>query len=69
MDSPDISNSLAAIIVLAIVIFFYLPLWNIIRKAGYNGWWILIVFVPLVNVIMWWLFAFADWPNLARRST
>ena len=69
MDGSDISNSAAAIIVLAIIIFFYVPLWQIIRKAGYNGWWMLIVFVPLVNVIMWWLFAFGDWPNLAKRPT
>lgn len=38
----------------------------IIRKAGYSGWWILIAFVPVVNITMLMIFAFSDWP--AKRE-
>jgi hypothetical protein len=38
-------------------------------KSGIQRLVDMIVFVPLVNVIMWWLFAFADWPNLAKQPT
>jgi hypothetical protein len=43
---------------------------NIVRKAGYSGWWVLAGFVPLANVVMVFAFAFADWPVLqdARRA-
>ena len=54
-----------ALIALAIVLMIYvIPVVTILRKAGYSGWWCLIVFVPLVNIIMLWVFAFAAWPNL-----
>ncbi|MDA8400796.1 MAG: hypothetical protein M0008_12305 [Actinomycetota bacterium] len=35
---------------------------KIIAKAGYSGWWILISFVPIVGTIMFFVFAFSDWP-------
>ena len=35
---------------------------RIIRRAGYSGWWILIGVVPLVNVVMFLVFAFKEWP-------
>ena len=37
---------------------------KILTKAGYSGWWILIGLVPLVNMIMFFVFAFSDWPAL-----
>ncbi len=35
---------------------------RILNKAGYSGWWVLVGVVPLVNLIMFFVFAFADWP-------
>jgi hypothetical protein len=35
---------------------------RIIRRAGYSGWWILIALVPVVNVVMFLVFAFKEWP-------
>jgi hypothetical protein len=41
---------------------FVLPCWQIVRKAGFSGAWALLAFVPLVNVIALWVFAFSRWP-------
>jgi uncharacterized membrane protein YhaH (DUF805 family) len=41
---------------------FIVPTWKIVSKAGYSGAWSLLAFVPLINVIMLWVFAFAKWP-------
>ena len=43
---------------------------SIVRKAGYSGWWAVAGLIPLVNVVMLFAFAFADWPVLrqTRRS-
>jgi uncharacterized membrane protein YhaH (DUF805 family) len=41
---------------------------KILSKAGYSGWWVLIALVPFVNIIMFFVFAFADWPVLQRRA-
>ncbi len=51
---------------LIIILFFILiPLLvfrPIAKKAGYSGWWALAMVIPLVNLIMIWVFAFATWP-------
>ncbi len=39
---------------------------KIIRKAGYSGAWFLILFVPVVGTIMFYVFAFSKWPVQRR---
>ena len=36
--------------------------WRGVRRAGYSGAWSLFLLIPLVNIIMIWVFAFATWP-------
>jgi len=56
------------LITLAFMLAVYvIPAVMILRKAGYSGWWCLLGFVPLVNIVMIWVFAFADWPALRDR--
>lgn len=38
--------------------------YRILEKAGLDGRWTLILLVPVVNIIMIWVFAFSHWPNL-----
>ena len=45
----------------------FLSLLKIVSKAGYHGAWSLVGLVPLVNVVMLYIFAFSDWPALKRR--
>ena len=40
---------------------------RILNRAGYSRWWLLTLVVPLVNLIMLWVFAFASWPVLTSR--
>lgn len=49
---------------LAIAAFFIWCYVRIIRRAGYSGWWVLILLVPVVNIVMVWVFAFSTWPVL-----
>ena len=54
-----------------ILILFAFLVWvhvRILHKAGYSGWWVLLLFLPVVNVIMIWVFAFAEWPSLKSTS-
>lgn len=51
-----------------IVLLFFLsvyivPIWRIVSKAGYSGAWSILSFIPVLNVIMLWVFAFSRWPN------
>jgi hypothetical protein len=49
-------------IVLIAIALTAVPLAKILQKAGYNGWWTIVAFIPLVNLIGLWAFAFASWP-------
>ena len=42
---------------------------RILNKAGYSGWWSLILFVPIVNIIMIYVFAFSQWPRLGQKNS
>jgi len=57
------------IITLIALFVFLFPAAKIISKAGYNGWWCLLGVVPVVNVVMIWVFAFSAWPALQSRQS
>ena len=44
------------------------PFWRVCEKAGYPGIMALLVFVPIVNIILLYWFAFANWPSLSKES-
>jgi hypothetical protein len=55
------------IVVIVVGIFVVLPAWMTVRilsKAGRSSLWCLVMLVPLVNIVMVWVFAFARWPAL-----
>ena len=58
-----IAHFLLALVVLVILLF---PIVKILQKAGYSGWWVLLWFLPIGNLVALWIFAFADWPALRR---
>jgi len=57
---PD--GAIAAVVYLAIVVAVIVGTVKIISKAGYSGWFVLLALVPLVNIVMFFVFAFSDWP-------
>jgi hypothetical protein len=51
------------LIVLIIWLTIGYPWWRIVRRAGKHPALSLLLFVPLVNVVFLWWFAFAHWPR------
>ncbi len=41
---------------------------RIARKAGFSGWWALMMIVPIANLVMLIVFAFVEWPVRAQLS-
>ncbi len=67
INIADISPYTVAIFIAV----FILNIWMnvlILRKSGYSLWWLLATFIPIVNIIIIWVFAFSDWPNLRKRQ-
>ncbi len=53
----------AALVALVLVVWAFVAVFGrILNRAGYSRWWLLTTVVPLVNLIMLWVFAFAVWP-------
>jgi predicted ABC-type exoprotein transport system permease subunit len=46
-----------------IVLLIFAPFFQIVRKAGFSPFWGILAFVPLVNIIALWVFAFIRWPR------
>ena len=46
----------------AIWVVFLIAYVKIISRAGYSGWWVLVMFVPILNIVMLLIFAFKEWP-------
>lgn len=57
---PGLAPELFALLILAVL--SVLPGFWAIRKAGWSGWWCLLLVVPAVNLVFVWVFAFARWP-------
>jgi len=61
MISTIIISLIGAII--TVIIF-----WKIFSKAGYSGWLSLTQLIPLVNLIVLFYVAFAEWPIRRQLS-
>jgi uncharacterized membrane protein YhaH (DUF805 family) len=48
-------------------ILIVVPIWKICTKAGYSGWWSLLMLVPLANLGLLYFLGFSEWP-LQRRG-
>jgi membrane protein DedA with SNARE-associated domain len=59
MGSFSIFHWLIALIWCVIFIF---PAWKIATKAGFPGALSLLMLIPVVNIILIWVFAFIKWP-------
>lgn len=51
--------------------FILFCLWlgyRILEKAGLDGRWAAVLLLPVVNIVMIWVFAFCRWPKVPRRG-
>jgi energy-coupling factor transporter transmembrane protein EcfT len=53
---------IGALFAVAIWVVFLIAYVKIISRAGYSGWWVLVMFVPILNIVMLLIFAFKEWP-------
>ena len=48
------------------IILLGVPIASILHRAGHSRWWTILAFVPLLNLVGLWVFAFTRWPSQAR---
>jgi len=64
--------SLSPLIIVGLLGLLIVSIWasgRVVKRAGFSPLWALVLVVPLVNVISFWVFAFSRWPTLDRAST
>ena len=63
MLSFSIGCLIAVVAILGLFVWAVVAVFGrILSRAGYSRWWLLTIVVPLLNVIMLWVLAFAVWP-------
>ena len=54
------------VLILLIALTFIIPIQQILHRTGHSRWWCLLMFVPLVNWIGLWVFAYVRWPAVDK---
>lgn len=65
---PIETDSSNLIIMLLAAIIVIIPFWRIFAKAGYSSWLSLLMIIPVVNIILLYFLAFANWPVLRGKE-
>jgi hypothetical protein len=47
--------------IIASVIVLCVPACKILSRAGYSITWAVLLFVPIINIVAIWIFAFSRW--------
>lgn len=55
------------VVYIIISILPYLFFTRIVRKAGFSAWWILPSLIPIVGLVLLWVFAFSKWPSYPEQ--
>ena len=60
------NNDLSGFAIIIGLIFWFVivgvPIMQILKRTGFSRAWVLILFVPLVNLVFLWIYAFKRWP-------
>jgi len=59
--------AMALVIPIAAIILVAVPIARILHRSGRSAWWTILAFVPLLNLIFLWVFAFGRWPAVDSK--
>ena len=60
--ASSVVASVFLLVWLAAGAFVFVAAVKVANKAGYSGWWVLALLVPIANVVVLLVFAFSEWP-------
>lgn len=58
-DSMGFGHWLWMLLITAVVV---IPVWRICQRAGYPGLLGVLILIPVLNLVLLYFLAFADWP-------
>ena len=54
------------LLTLVLMVVFVFPVWRILVKIGFPGWYSLAVLFPPLMLVLFYFLAFAEWPVLSQ---
>jgi hypothetical protein len=51
-----------------LIILFGVPIARVIRRSGHSRWWTVVAFLPFLNLVGLWVFAFVRWPTTEKAA-
>ena len=57
---------LAFLLAIVLLLLLLWGTWKIVSQAGYSGAWSLLYAIPIVNIVVFFVFAFSKWPAIRR---
>ena len=63
---PEWHWVMAIVMPLLFILLVGIPVANILNRAGRSRWWTILAFIPFLNLIGLWVFAFTRWPKVAN---
>ena len=63
---PEWHWVMAIVMPLLFILLVGIPVANILHRAGCSRWWTILAFIPFLNLIGLWVFAFTRWPKAAN---
>jgi hypothetical protein len=54
------------IMLLLLIVIFGVPIARILRRSGRSRWWTIVAFIPLLNLLGLWMFAFTRWSKFDK---
>lgn len=61
MHALQLLMAIMPIFFLIFAVIIIIPYWFIWKKAGFSPWFSLLMFIPLLNFVMLYVLAFAEW--------
>ena len=50
------------LIVIIWIVAFGFPIARVLQRVGVSRWFVILAFIPIVNIVALWVFAYASWP-------
>jgi hypothetical protein len=63
-EQPNMSReAIEQILIWSYVLAIVIPFGQLLRRTGFSRWWLLLAFLPIINVVALWVFAYIKWPK------
>ena len=68
MGSMSIWHWIIMLLYIGMIVAYFVALVRILNRMGYSGWWALLTFVPIRNIIGLWSLSKARWPGMDAKK-